>query len=159
MNGPQDFHIGAGSLSVNGEDVGLTTQDGVIVHYKPDMHMHTSGKYGNTPVKASIIGMELTLEITMAEHTRDNIARAYAGVVAEDGKILFGGLAGREVEGQPLVLTPFDGTEPWHFRNAVPTSATESNYSTKNERLTKVTFTALVDMDAEEASNLGYLGS
>lgn len=157
--GPQNFRIGAGSLSIDGEDVGLTTAEGIVVNYEPDVHLHMSGKYGNTPVKASLIGQTLTLEIEMGEHTFDNIEDAYAGVVQEDGKIKFGGLAGRELEGKTLILTPFDGTPSWYFRNAVPVEAVEAAYKVEDERVIHVTFQALVDPDASDADNLGYIMS
>lgn len=157
MDGPSNFRIGAGSLAIDGDDVGLTTEEGVVVTYEPDIHLHMSGKYGNTPVKASLIGQKLTLEVTMGEHTLENIANAFAGVVDDgNGKIQFGGLAGREVEGHELILTPFDGTPSWYFRNAVPTSKIDTDYKVKNERVIKVTFTALVDTNASDDDNLGY---
>lgn len=152
-----DFRIGAGSLSVDGQDVGFTTEEGMVVNYEPDVHLHMSGKYGNTPVKASLIGQTLTLEVWMAEHTFDNIEYAYAGVVQADGQIKFGGLAGREIAGRELVLTPFDGTPSWRFRNAVPISAVEANYKVNDERIIHVTFQAMVDTEAVEDSNLGYI--
>lgn len=152
-----DFRIGAGALSIDGNDVGLTTEEGVVVNYEPDVHEHLSGKYGNTPVKASLIGMRLTLEVWMAEHVFDNIEHAFAGVVNEDNRIKFGGIAGRNIVGKELVLTPFDGTRSWHFRNAVPTSAVETAYKVNDERVIHVTFTALVDENAPEDENLGYI--
>lgn len=152
-----NFRIGAGSLSIDGDDVGLTNEEGMVVNYEPEVHLHLSGKYGNTPVKASIIGQTLTLEVWIAEHTFDNIEDAYAGVVQADGKIKFGGLAGREVTGKELILTPFDGTSAWYFRNAVPTSAVEAAYKVNDERIIHVTFTALVDENAADADNLGYI--
>lgn len=152
-----NFHIGAGSLSIGGRDVGLTNEEGMVVNYEPDVHLHLSGKYGNTPVKASIIGQTLTLEVWIAENTLANIEDAYAGVVQANGKIKFGGLAGREVVGQELILTPFDGTSAWYFRNAVPTSAVETAYKVNDERIIHVTFTALVDENAADADNLGYI--
>lgn len=156
-NGPSNFRIGAGALSVDGEDVGLTTEEGVVVNYEPDVHLHNSGKYGNTPVKASLIGQTLTIEVWMGENTFDNIERAYGGVKQADGKIKFGGLAGREIVGKELILTPFDGTPAWHFRKAVPTSEVELNYKVNDERVIHVTFTALVDVDAADDDVLGYI--
>lgn len=155
--GPDNFRIGAGSLSIDGTDVGLTTEEGVLVNYEPEVHLHNSGKYGNTPVKASLIGQMLTLEVYMGEHTLNNIEDAFAGVVQADGKIKFGGLAGREITGKELVLTPFDGTPSWYFRKAVPTSAVETNYKVNDERVIQVTFTAMVDTDAADADALGYI--
>jgi hypothetical protein len=155
--GPENFRIGAGSLAIDGNDVGLTTEEGVVVNYEPDVHLHTSGKYGTTPVKASLIGQKLTLEVWMAENTLSNINDAFAGVVEAGGKIQFGGLAGREIEGKSLVLTPFDGTPSWYFQSAVPTEAVDTNYKVGDERIIHVTFTALVDVDAIEAQNIAYL--
>jgi len=157
MADASNFRIGAGSLSVDGVDVGLTTEEGVVVNYEPEVHLHKSGKYGNTPVKASLTGQTLTLEVWMGEHTFDNIEDAFAGVVQADGKIKFGGLAGREIAGKELVLTPFDGTPSWYFRSAVPTSAVETAYKVGDERIVHVTFTALVDTDAADADVLGYI--
>lgn len=154
--GPENFHIGAGSLSIEGEDIGLTNEEGMIVHYEPEVHLHMSGKYP-APVKASLVGLNLTLEVTFAEITKDAFENAFAGVVQEDGKIKLGGLAGREVVGKELVLTPFDQTESWYFRNAVPTSVVDVGYTKNDERLLKVTFTALVDTDAADVDNLGYI--
>lgn len=155
--GPTNFRIGAGALSIDGSDVGLTTEEGVVVSYEPDIHLHKSGKFGNTPVKASLIGQTLSLEVCIAEHTLTNIENTYAGVTTETGKIEFGGLAGREVAGKELILTPFDGTPSWYFRNAVPTSAIEAAYKVNDERIIKVTFTALVDFNAADDDNLGYI--
>lgn len=157
--GPQNFRIGAGSLTIDGTDVGLTTEEGLTVHYEPDIHLHRSGKYGNTPVKASLIGQTLTLEVTMGEHTFANILAAYAGAVSSNGKVFFGGLAGREVDGKLLKLTPFDSTAAWYFRNAVPTSSVDAAYKVSDERVIHVTFTALVDTTASDDNNLGYLQS
>lgn len=155
--GPSNFRIGAGALAIDGTDVGLTTEEGVVVNYEPDVHLHMSGKFGNTPVKASIIGKTLTLEIWIAEHTLANILKVYAGVTGNSGKIEFGGLAGVEVEGHELILTPFDATPSWYFRNAVPTEAVEANYKVNDERVMHVTFTAMVDTNAADVDNLGYI--
>jgi hypothetical protein len=157
MDGPSNFRIGAGALSIDGQDVGLTSEEGVVVNYEPDVHLHLSGKYGNTPVKASLIGQKLTVEVWIAEHTLENIENAYAGVTSSGGAIQFGGLAGREVEGHELILTPFDGTPSWYFRNAVPTEAVDANYKVNDERIIHVTFTALVDINASDEDNLGYI--
>jgi len=152
-----DFHIGAGSLAVDNDDIGHTTEEGAVVNYEPDVHLHLSGKYGNTPVKASLIGQKLTIEVWMAESTLDNLEIALAGVVQADDKIKFGGLAGREISGKKLVLTPYDDTESWTFRSIIPISAVDTNYKVNEERIIHVTFQAMVDADVPEAENLGYI--
>lgn len=154
--GPSNFRIGAGQLSIDGSDVGLTTEEGMVVHFEPDVHMHLSGKYGNTPVKASLVGQNLSLEVWMGEHTLANIAKAFAGAVTAGGKISFGGMAGREVIGHVLILTPYDGTPKWYFKNAVPTGSVDTNYKVNDERVIQVTFMALVDITSADTDNLGY---
>ena len=155
--GAQNFRIGSGSLAIAGEDVGLLAEDGCVIKYAPDVHLHMSAKYP-APVKASLVGVKLTIEMWMGEHTADNMESSFAGVTNNAGQIEFGGLAGREVEGKTMVLTPFDGTPAWYFRNVIPTESVDTNYKKNDERIIHVTFTGMIDMDAEEASNLGYFG-
>lgn len=153
----EDYRIGACAIAVNDSDVGGTTQEGVLVSYEPDVHLHMSGKYGSTPVKASLIGQKLTVKMAIAETTQENMEIALAGTLQEDGKVKFGGFAGVPLVGVKLTLTPFDGTESWVFRNAVPTSPVEIAYQPNNERLYNVTFTALVDESFAEAENVAYV--
>lgn len=155
----ENFHIGAGSLTIGGTDVGETTEDGVVVTYEPNIHLHHSGKFGTTPVKASLIGMNLTVQVTLGETTLANMQKVFAGVITETGQVKFGGVAGREITGAELVLTPFDGTDPWTFLNAVPTSSVEVAYQVENERVYQVTFTALVDEEADDDENLATVGT
>lgn len=153
----ENFRIGAGSISIDSQDIGYTTEDGVVVTVEPNVHIHQSGKYGTTGVKASILGYEVTVQITMAESTLANLQRALAGVTAVGAKVQIGGVAGREVVGKEIVLAPFDGTESWTFRNAVPTSSVEVAYQVENERVYEVTFTALVDDSAADAENVLFV--
>lgn len=151
-----NLRIGAGALKINGTDVGYTTEEGLVVNYEPDVHLHLSGKFGTTPVKSSLVGQNLTIEVWIAENTLANIEACYAGVT-EDGKIQFGGVAGREIVGATLELTPFDGTPSWYFRNAVPTSSVEANYKVNDERIIHVTFQALIAEGAPEGEEVAYI--
>jgi hypothetical protein len=153
----ENFRIGAGELEVNSQDVGHTTEEGIVVSVEPSIHLHRSGKWGMTPVKSSILGYEVTVQITMAETTLENLQRAIAGSTTGGNNVQIGGLAGREVEGNEIVLTPFDGTESWTFRNAVPTSPIEVLYQVENERVYQATFTALVDEDSPDDSNVVFV--
>lgn len=153
----QDFRIGAGELFINGTSVGHTTPEGVVVNYEPNVHLHKSGKYGDTPVKASLIGQTLTIQITIAETTAENMENAFAGVVNANDKIKFGGIAGREIVGKVLTLVPFDGTESWTFRNAIPTSNVEVAYQVDNERVYQVTYTAMVGSGVPEDENIAFV--
>lgn len=157
MPGFEEFRIGAGSLTVDSIDVGHTTPEGVVVNIEPNVHIHQSGKYGTTGVKASIIGYEVTVQITMAETTLDNLNRAIAGAQLEGNKVEIGGVAGREVTGAEIVLTPFDGTEAWTFKNAVPTGPVEVLYQVENERVYQATFTALVDEESADDENILFV--
>lgn len=157
----ENFHIGAGAISIDGKDVGATTPNGVVVNYEPEVHLHNSGKYGNTPVKASLIGKLLTIDMELAESTLLNMSRVYAGATTDGAttptKVKFGGIAGVEIEGKTIVLTPYDGTPGWTFRNAIPSSPVAMNYTVEDERVFQVTFTALIDSTAPEDENLAYV--
>ena len=152
-----NFHIGAAKVLLNDVEIGATTQEGVVVSFEPDIHLHTSGKYGSTPVKASLIGQRLNIQMTIAETTPGIMAQLFGGVVSADGKIKFGGVAGREIAGGVLKLQPYDDTEEWVFRNAVPNSNVQVLYQPNNERVYQVSMTALVDDDMPEAENVGYV--
>lgn len=152
-----NFKIGAGELYINGTSIGCTNQDGVTVTYEPDVHLHLCGKFGSTPVKASIIGKKITIKVAMAEVTSVNMVNALAGTISADGKVKFGGAAGSEIVGKELKLVPFDGSESWIFRNAIPSSSVEVAYQAANERVFNVTFTALVDESFPVDENLAYV--
>lgn len=154
MTSVDNFKIGAGSLSIDGADIGYTTEEGVVVTYEPDVHLHLSGKYGTTPVKASLVGMNLTLEVWMAENTLANLEKAMAGAFLDGSVVKFGGVAGTEITGAELVLTPFDGSPTWTFKNAVAISPVEVAYKVNDERIMQVTFRAMVDTTATENENV-----
>lgn len=156
--GYENFRIGAGSLTVDGVDVGDTTPDGIVINYEPEVHLHMSGRHGNTPVKASLIGVTLTLQITIGETTLANLQKVLAGATLDGSdKVDLGIVAGQEIAGVPLVMTPNDGTPNWNFRNAVVTSSVEVAYQVANERVYQVTFTGMIDEDAPDASALAYV--
>jgi hypothetical protein len=156
MSNPNDFHIGAGAVSIDNSDIGLTTQEGVVVVIDPDVHLHLSGKYGMTPVKATLLGHKITIQVFMGETTNANMANAIAGA-SGSGKVKFGGDAGSELVGHTLDIAPFDGTPAWHFRNVVPTGSVEVAYQVENERVYKAQFTAMVDVDMPEDENVAYV--
>lgn len=157
----QNFHIGAGDLFIDSENIGATTADGIIINYEPEVHQHKSGKYGNTPVKASLIGETLTIEVTMAESTLENMLKAYAGVTVDDendiSKLKFGGISGGEIEGKIIILAPYDGTANWTFENAVPTSSVAMAYTVEDERVFKVTFTGMMGSLSPRIATFGFL--
>jgi hypothetical protein len=151
-----NFHIGAGSLTVGGTDIGGTTPDGVVITYTPDIHEHMSGQFGNTPIKMTLIGQSVELQVTMGETTAANLAKAIPGASLSGSRLNIGGNAGTGLTGVPLVFTPFDGTSAWYFRNAVVTSPVEVAYQVDNERVYQVTFKAIVNT-AHSGSELAYV--
>lgn len=156
MNDFEDFRIGAGSLTVDGQDVGHTTEDGVVVNVEPSVHMHMSGKYGTTPVKGSVIGYNVTLQVTMAESTLQNMSKAIAGAEYNTNHLGLGFSGSKPITPVELVLTPFDGSPEWTFHRAIPTSSVELAYQVENERVVQVTFTALVDETEADDANIAF---
>lgn len=151
-----NFHIGACKLYADGQFVGETNEEGAVVNYEADVHLHKSGTFGNTPVKGSVIGKTLSIEVWIAEHTMDNIETFFPGVLREGEKIKFGGPAGLEIQGVQLTLVPNDGTPSWYFRNAIPSTAVETAYKVNDERLIHLTLSALIDPSAPANEELGY---
>ena len=152
-----NFKISPADLRINGASVGGTTESGIVVTPAPDVHLHMSSQYGNTPVKASLIGMELTIVAEMAESTKDNLVKAAAGASSGDGKVKFGSVAGQALTPVVLDVVPFNGDESWKFRQAIPTDIGEITYSGTGERVYNVTFTALIDTSAPEGERLAYV--
>src|SRR3989304_2602337 len=122
MSTPANYRLGQGEVFINGSNVGDTTKEGVVITVTPNIKLLQSGKYGTTPMKAFFTGQEVTIEITLAEHTQENLERAIAGSDLDSDIINLGGVAGREISGSVVKLVPFDGTPIWTFKNAVPTS-------------------------------------
>lgn len=151
----ENFQIGAAIARYAGVALGHTNEDGVTISYEPDVHMHMSGKFGTTPVKASLVGKKVEVTINLAEMTLANLNKSMAGAVLTSSLINIGGVAGEAMTGYELVVLPHHGNiKRWKFRNAVVTSAIEQEYSPSNEQILVVTFTALVDEDVSDANNL-----
>lgn len=157
MSDVSNFKIGAGALSIDGRDVGYTTEEGAVVTYEPDVHLHLSGQFGTTPVRGSLVGQNLSVEVWIAENTFSNIEDAFAGVTRSGDTAKFGGNAGVEIVGKELVLTPFDGSASWTFKNAIPISPVETAYKVNDERILQVTFRALIDPDSDTDENIATL--
>jgi hypothetical protein len=153
--GFENFQIGAATVRYLGVDLGHTNEDGVTVSYEPDVHMHMSGKFGTTPVKASLVGKKLEIEVSFAEITLANFEKTFSGSALNGGILEFGGTAGEELTGGELVVLPNHGNiKKWTFKNAVITSAVQQEYSPSNEQILKVTYTAMVDEDSADDDNL-----
>lgn len=151
----ENFQIGAATVRYKSTHLGHTNEDGVIVNYEPDVHMHMSGRFGTTPVKASLIGKKLEITAHLAEMTLARFEKAFAGSAIASSILNFGGVAGEELVGGELVVLPNHGNiKKWTFKNAVVTGAIEQEYSVTNEQILAVTFTAMVDEDAADIENI-----
>lgn len=151
----RDFQIGGATVRYNGVHLGHTNEDGVVISYEPDVHMHMSGRYGTSPVKASLVGKTLTVTVNLAEMTLARFEKAFTGTAIASSILNFGGTAGEALTGYDLIVLPNHGNiKKWTFKNAVVTGAIEQEYSPSNEQILAVTFTALVDEDEPEVENL-----
>lgn len=153
--GPENFRIGAANIAFGGEDLGLTNEDGAIVHVEPTFYEHKSAKYGETPLRISVTGYNITIEMTLAEPTLDNIEKVFAGVTRSGDTINVGGVAGREATADDLVITPVDGDNVFTFHKVAPFSVVDLAYKGTEPRLLKITFKALADVAQADASNIG----
>lgn len=152
-----NFHISGARVKVNGSNIGSLNQDGATVSWEPDIHFHQSAKFGSTPVAASIIGIEATIELNIGETTMNNLELAMAGSKKEGGVLNLGGVAGRKLTGVTLRLEPFDNTEVWVLSNAVQSGGVEVSYSPSDERVYTISFRGLIDTNEEEGEELGYV--
>ncbi len=151
----ENFQIGGATVRYAGVFLGHTNENGITVTYEPDIHMHMSGKYGTTPVKASIVGKKVTVEVNLAEITLTNFEKTMSDSEITASLLNIGGVAGSALDGAELVIIPNAGNIlKWTFRNAVITSAVSQEYSPSNEQILKVTYTAMVDEDRSDATNL-----
>jgi len=151
----ENFQIGGATVRYAGVFLGHTNEDGITISYEPDIHMHMSGKYGTTPVKASLVGKKVTIEVNLAEITLANFKKTLSGSTLPVSTLLIGGVAGEELVGAELVVLPNHGNiKKWTFKNAVITSSVEQEYSPSNEQILKVTYTAMVSENVADASNL-----
>lgn len=151
----ENFQIGGATVRYAGVLLGHTNENGIIVSYEPDIHMHMSGKFGTTPVKASLVGRKVTIEVNLAEITLANFEKTMSGSEIVASILNVGGTAGEALTGAELVVLPNHGNiKKWTFKNAVITSAVQQEYSPSNEQILKVTYTAMVDEDSADAENI-----
>jgi hypothetical protein len=148
------YRIGSGYIKYKNDDLGGTTEEGVTIKVDRDIFLHTSGKYGSTPIKASLKGVKVEIEAEFGEVSATQLATFLPGVLSGSN---FGIQAGDEIPGGKLEFLPFDGTEAWIFTNAVPTSPVEQVYKPDKPTTYKVTFTAMIDGVAADGKELGYL--
>lgn len=152
---PGNFHISGAKIYIDNENIGSLNQDGATVSYKPDVHLHMSAKYGSSPVAATLIGVEATIELHIAEVTKDNLLKVLAGASEDGNKVAVGGVVGSQLTGVELLLVPFDDTESWIFTNAVPVSTVEVGFSPSKEREFVVTFQGMIDTATDTIGEAG----
>lgn len=152
---PGNFHISGGKVYIDDENIGSLNQDGAVVNYNPDVHLHQSAKFGSTPVAATLVGVECTMELHIGETTQANLARVLAGANDAGSHIELGSVVGDQMTGVEVLLVPFDDTDSWVLHNAVPVSNVEVGYSPSNEREYVVTFRGMIDTTTSTVGNVG----
>lgn len=147
----EDFAIGSADLIVDNVNVGLMTEDGLSVESNPDVHEHMSSKYLGA-IKASLIGREVVITVTLGEYNRDNVELALPGAVDSGGILGVGGVTGTEITPHELLVVPTDGSMTYRFHKAVLVEAGPINFN-KEERGLELTFHALADLSQPDDSN------
>lgn len=152
---PGNFHISGAKIYIDGENIGSLNQDGAIVNYNPDVHLHMSAKFGSSPVAGTVIGVEATMELHIGETTRENLLRVLAGATEDGNKVAMGGVVGQQLTAVEVLLVPFDDTESYILHNAIPVSNVEISFSPNKEREYVVTFRGLIDVTTETIGEMG----
>jgi hypothetical protein len=156
--------LGVCSVNFNNVDLGHT-KGGVIVTYTPEYHDITVDKYGNTVAEKVLIGEKLTAKVPLAESTLANLTVAMPAGTADADKITVGKQAGELMAqyAKSLVLHPIaniagDLSEDVVFNKAIVTSEIALNFTFDGERVTDVTFEALLDETQADGAYLGFFG-
>lgn len=152
---PGNFHISGAKIYIDNENIGSLNQDGAVVNYSPDVHLHMSAKYGSSPVAGTVVGVEATFELHIAETTKENLLRVLAGATEDGNKVAMGGVVGQQLTGVEVLLVPFDDTESWILHNAIPVSNVEVGYSPSGEREYVVTYRGLIDTTTDTIGEMG----
>lgn len=165
MANVDNVHVGVCTVTLNGVDLGHTA-GGVEVSYEPVYHDVTVDQYGESVVEKYLLGEKWTAKVPLAEYTIANMKKAiptgtFAG--AADARITVGSNVGKKAKalaGQ-LVLHPIEeGTRRFDvvFHKAYVGSQVVSAYVNDGERVTEVTFEALVDETKSAGNYLGMIG-
>ena len=156
--------LGVCSVTLAKNDLGHT-KGGVVVTYSPDYHDVSVDKYGNTVVEKILIGEKLTAVVPLAESTIANLQVAIPAGGTDASKITIGDKAGTAMAALAglLVLHPIandaaDLSEDVVLYKAVVTSEVALPFTFDGERLTEVTFEALLDEGRSEGDYLGLIG-
>jgi hypothetical protein len=157
MSGVTDMHLGSGDLSIDDgvnapRSVGCTNEDGIIINYSIEVYNFLCSRFGTMPVKQVTTGEGLTITANLSETTLENLKVALGGATEVGGKVVVGGLSGRQLPTYKLIFTPDDGSEVWTFPNVSVASPLEISYKATTGRFYPVVFTALADIDSESAT-------
>jgi hypothetical protein len=157
--------VGVCSVVYNSVDLGHT-QGGVEVSYEPIYNDVNVDKYGQSLVDKYLIGEKWTVKVPLAEFTIPNLKVAipqgsFAG--AANARLTVGHSAGTKAStsAAQLVLHPINmGTRANDIvlHKAYVASTVELAMKVDEEKITEVTFEALVDETKSDGNYLGLIG-
>lgn len=157
--------VGVCSVTFNGTDLGHSI-GGVEVSYEPVYKDVMVDAYGETMVEKYLIGEKFTAKVGLAESTIANMRNAIPQSVfggAGNARITIGAKAGKKAsdDAYELVLHPTgEGTRAFDivmYKAYVGSSITLS-HTNDGEKVTEVTFEALLDETKTDGNYLGLIG-
>jgi hypothetical protein len=168
MGNLDNVRLGACSIVFNSVDLGHT-KGGVTFKIERELSEVTVDKYGSTPVDMVLTGQKATIEVNLAESQVANL-----NVAVPEGDYVTGTAGSRlnlgteagyslRDDAAQLTLHPAENaagdlTGDIVFYKAVSTDSVELPFEIDNQRVFKVTFTALVDETFGNGRRLGHIG-
>ncbi|MDI9412084.1 MAG: hypothetical protein QM401_00705 [Bacillota bacterium] len=151
------------------------TKGGMMFRYSEEFWGPTYDQTGNTPVDQVKVGESATAEVFMAERALEKFAAIFpaarlvrSAIDPNKVKLVWGGMIGQGLRkfSKPLILRPIENLDPENpendirdgdvtIYNAVPRAEFEFAFQLQNERIYKVTFTALPDKATGEMWSQG----
>ena len=144
-----NVRIGVCSVKFGGVDLGHT-KDGVEFHFERDFEDLTVDQYGSTPIDKALTGQNLTVVLSLAEPTLDNLnvaipegshAQAGSGATLKE-RLSLGADAGYLLrqDAKPLILHPIknastDDSEDITIYQAVSIDEVELDYKIDDQRM------------------------
>lgn len=165
MANTANFKLGHAAVTVGGTDIGHT-KGGVEVTINKSFVEGMVDKYGETPVKVWDTGTRIEIKAFFAESDLTKIALSTAGVTTVTGttvdELNFGKIAGNEITGVEIVITPIHATAPadvWTFYKCVPISSPTFAYKIDEETVYEVSWVAIIDETKTDGNYLGQFGT
>lgn len=165
----RNLRIGVCSVIFNSRHLG-NTKEGVNFNYEPSFADVTADKYGSSPIDKVLTGETLEIEISLAEPNANNLFAAIGASDLDSGaagdRLNIGRSAGFSLlKNKAAILVLHLVADAAALTNediviysAVPTASLEMNYEVDNQRIFKVTFSALIDETYGDGRRFGHIG-